>query len=133
MKGMERQLLEALEKMESRDTVNQGSEVLHRMVEELDPNSFGELSWLLRTLFSSRATPTSVWARREHLFLLPAIARHFGAGALTPLVLKDKLLPVLLTALERASDVGTAAGTTSCARDLQAQTQVVDYVGRVFL
>lgn len=132
MKGMERQLLEALEKMESRDTVSQGSEVLHRMVEELDPNSFGELSWLLRTLFSSRATPTSVWARREHLFLLPAIARHFGAGALTPLVLKDKLLPVLLTALERASDVGTAAGTTSCARDLQAQTQVVDYVGRVF-
>mmetsp|Transcript_173485 Transcript_173485/g.550706 ORF Transcript_173485/g.550706 Transcript_173485/m.550706 type:complete len:1090 (+) Transcript_173485:272-3541(+) len=137
MRLLERRVLEALEKLESRDTVEQGAQTLRGIIEGLDPSSLGDLCWLLRSLFSDRVTPSRTWARREQLLLLPAVVQHFGRSTVTTSVLKERILPILIAALERAHDVGSsaaAAGGGVGARELQAQaqTQVVEVVGRVF-
>lgn len=141
---LERRILEAMDKLENRDTMEQGVGIILEVIGQCDANSLAEFVWFMKTLFSDRATPVHSWARREQILLVPMVVKKFAeAGTVTPGVLRDRLFPVLVLSLGRTSDAASGCGTSRAgagghpaagAKESQARAQayLVDVVGRVF-
>lgn len=99
-------MLEGLEKLDNKDTLERGAEQLREVLEGLSGHD--DLAWFVRTLFSDRAPLLQARARREQLLLLPAAVRHFGPEVVSRGMLQERVLPLLVATLARGGDAHEA-------------------------
>lgn len=99
----EQLVLQSLERLEDKDTVERGVLQLEEVLASLCTAE--ELTWFLRIAFDNRRPLQSARARREQLMLLPSVIHRFHATSASreaASALRDKVLPLLVIALKSA-------------------------------
>jgi len=107
---VEQTVLQALERLNKRDTLELGSRQLQEVLVDLEPQ---RLVWFLRTVFDDKKPLQSVLARREQLLLLTTLVQQFPDAVLSSNALQDRILPTLLGAL-RMSDIQDTVARVCC-------------------
>lgn len=88
----DRKVLDAMDKLEDRDTRACGTGELEQILSDLHP---GELSWFLKLFLNERKPLQTAKGRREQLLLLVSVVRQFGSE-LGDGVLFDRILPFII-------------------------------------
>lgn len=101
----DRKLLDAIDKLEDRDTRAQGAYELEQILSSLLP---GELLWFLKFLLNRNKPLQNAKARREQLLLLVSVVHQFGSE-LGDGVLFDRILPFIIYAAANKDMHETAA------------------------
>eukprot|EP00929_Paragymnodinium_shiwhaense_P006277 TRINITY_DN10942_c0_g1_i2.p1 TRINITY_DN10942_c0_g1~~TRINITY_DN10942_c0_g1_i2.p1 ORF type:complete len:1207 (+),score=284.05 TRINITY_DN10942_c0_g1_i2:75-3623(+) len=78
-RSRERRVLEALERLDRRDTQSTGVKHLQEVL--LGLGSKKDFDWFVRTAFDEKKPLASPWGRRELLLLLPGVVRRCGLVA----------------------------------------------------
>lgn len=110
MRQREQTILQGLEKLEDKHTLERGVELIEEQLGLL--SSPEDLMWFLRLSFDPRKPLVAAWARREQLLLLPKVVNQFNSACSEAPIsaLLERALQLLVVSL-RCSDTLEATNT----------------------
>mmetsp|Transcript_21605 Transcript_21605/g.50440 ORF Transcript_21605/g.50440 Transcript_21605/m.50440 type:complete len:1099 (-) Transcript_21605:81-3377(-) len=107
---LEQAILQGLERLGKRDTLELGSRQLQEVLINLEPP---QLVWFLRKVFDDKKPLQGVVARREQLLLLTNVVQQFPDVVISSGALQDRVFPTLLGALRMNDTQDTVARVCS--------------------